>query len=71
MTDLVERARFLAAGQDDPHSVTITELCDKIEGLEADLDSAVGTAWRHGARDWVSMNHPTHAAILSTQRRED
>lgn len=33
MSDLVERARFLAAGQDDPHSVTISELCDEIERL--------------------------------------
>ncbi len=33
MTDLVERARFLAAGQGDPHSATITDLCDEIERL--------------------------------------
>jgi hypothetical protein len=28
---LVARARFLASGQGDPHSATITELCDFIE----------------------------------------
>lgn len=31
--DLVDRARFLAAGQDDPHSQTIIELCDALEAL--------------------------------------
>ncbi len=40
MTDLVERARFLAAGQDDPHSATITELCDEIEELRRALAKA-------------------------------
>ncbi|MXO67809.1 hypothetical protein GRI72_03045 [Altererythrobacter marinus] len=34
---LVERARFLASGQDDPHSVTIDELCDRIEAQAAAL----------------------------------
>lgn len=34
---LVDRARFLAAGQDDPHSVTITELVDRIVELEAEM----------------------------------
>jgi hypothetical protein len=28
---LIERARFLASNQNDPHSVTITELCDHLE----------------------------------------
>ena len=39
MSDLVERARFLAAGQDDPHSVMITELCDEIDRLRKPLRS--------------------------------
>ena len=30
---LIGRSRFLAAGQDDPHSSTITELCDALEKL--------------------------------------
>ncbi len=38
-SDLVERARFLASGQDDPHSVTISELCDEIERLRDALRS--------------------------------
>lgn len=37
---LVERARFLASCQDDPHSVTIDELCDEIERLRAALSQA-------------------------------
>ncbi len=39
-SELVERARFLAAGQDDPHSVTISELCDEIEELRRALYEA-------------------------------
>ena len=30
---LVERLRFLASGQDDPHSVALTEAADEIERL--------------------------------------
>ncbi len=47
MTDLVERARFLAAGQDDPHSVTISELCDEIERLVAALVEISATFNKH------------------------
>ena len=36
-SELVERARFLASGQDDPPSVTITELCDEIERMRGAL----------------------------------
>ena len=32
-SELVERARFLVACQDDPDSVSITELCDEFERL--------------------------------------
>jgi hypothetical protein len=32
---LTDRARFLASGQDDPHSQTITDLCERIRELEA------------------------------------
>lgn len=35
---LIERARFLASGQDDPHSVTITELCDQLEAMQAEVE---------------------------------
>ena len=35
--DLVKRLRFLASGQDDPHSLAITEAADRIERLEKAL----------------------------------
>jgi hypothetical protein len=40
---------------------------DKIEGLEADLDSAVEVAYRRGATDWVRMNYPAKYAALKEQ----
>ena len=41
MSDLVRRSRFLAAGQDDPHSVTISELCDEILRLRRAMGRAL------------------------------
>ena len=35
----IEYALFLAAGQDDPHSVTITELCASLSRLTADNEA--------------------------------
>ncbi|NTG86147.1 hypothetical protein G6L15_08310 [Agrobacterium rhizogenes] len=35
-------------------------LQDKVDGLEADLDSAVEVAFRHGAHEWTRLNYPTH-----------
>jgi hypothetical protein len=37
---LVERALWLASGQDDPHSATISELCATIQALEARVREA-------------------------------
>ena len=34
---LIERARFLASGQNDPHSVTIEELCAELEANAAEI----------------------------------
>ncbi len=31
-----------------------------IDGLTANLDSAVEAAFLHGATEWVRLNHPTH-----------
>lgn len=45
------QADCIAAGQKN------MELQDKIDGLEADLESAVEVAYRRGAYDWVRMNH--------------
>jgi hypothetical protein len=49
----------------DLDSPDVTEqLRDRVEGLEADLDSAVAVAWCRGAIDWVKLNYPSHAARL-------
>ncbi len=58
-SELVERARFLASGQDDPHSATISELCAEIERLRAvlqdiadhNLEVGAGTAARWALQD--------------------
>ncbi|AVH41875.1 hypothetical protein [Agrobacterium tumefaciens] len=47
------------------HSDEIEALTDKIEGLSADLDSAVGVAFNRGAHEWVRMNYPDRFEILS------
>lgn len=33
---------------------------DKVEGLEADLDSVVEVAFNRGAHEWVRLNYPEH-----------
>lgn len=38
---------------------------DKIQGLEADLDSAVEVAWKRGATEWVRLNYPKHFTRLT------
>lgn len=35
-----------------------TEAIDKIEGLEADLEDAVKTAFDRGATEWCKLNYP-------------
>lgn len=47
-SELVERARFLAAGQDDPHSETIGELCDLIDSLQRENAVLRGALRKHG-----------------------
>lgn len=37
MTDIVERLRFLASGQDDPQSVALAKAADEIERLREAL----------------------------------
>lgn len=56
---LIERLR----NDDDLRSRI--EAADKIEGLEADLASAVTVAWDHGAQDWVRANYPAAAAAFT------
>ncbi len=54
------------------HSAEVEALNDKIDGLSADLDSAVDVAFSRGAHEWVRMNYPdrfeklSHTALAST-----
>lgn len=43
----------------------VDHLRDRVDGLGADLDSAVEVAFHHGATDWVRLNYPTHFERLS------
>lgn len=43
----------------------IIALFEKIEGLEADLDSAVEVAFKRGATEWVRLNYPKHYSRLA------
>ena len=38
---------------------------DKIEGLQADLDNAVETAFVRGAKEWTRLNYPDRYRLLS------
>lgn len=70
--DLVEAGRFLASGQADPHSETITALCDEVvrlrriilntrgivcNGAESGFDCFVG--------DWAERLYANNAALTS------
>lgn len=41
------------------------DMQDKIEGLQADLDSAIEVAFNRGATEWVRLNYPDHFNRLS------
>jgi hypothetical protein len=41
---------------------------DKIEGLDADLESAVEVAFKRGATDWTRLNYPAQYKRLMAQR---
>ncbi len=47
------------------HSAEVEALNDKIEGISADLDSAVDVAFNRGADEWVRMNYPDRFEKLS------
>lgn len=32
----------------------------EVNGLKADLESAIYCAWNHGAKEWVKQNYPAH-----------
>ena len=44
---------------------------DKVEGLQADLDSAVEVAYRRGAVEWTLLNYPDHFARLASTPHPD
>lgn len=48
----------------------LEEAADRLEGLNADLDSAVEVAFKRGATEWVRLNYPEHFKRLSTAARE-
>ena len=49
----------------------LEELQDKIDGLEADLESAVEVAWKRGAKDWVILNYPKLAQKFTINSGEE
>ncbi|NTG01832.1 hypothetical protein G6L30_17075 [Agrobacterium rhizogenes] len=69
MSDIVERlldgiGSYGDMGRVSTSAGLIREAADKIEGLEADLDSAIEVAYRRGATEWVRLNYPIHYARL-------
>ncbi len=70
--EAVELVEKLRAALEEQETRTPKDLCylagvdrqvkleDKVEGLEADLDSAVEIAFKYGALDWVRLNYPRH-----------
>ena len=40
----------------------VRELMDTVEGLEADLNSAIDVAYTRGGTVWVKLNYPEHYA---------
>jgi len=51
-------------------SMTQKENRDKIDGLEADLEDAVHTCYRHGAVDYVKLNYPEIFKKLETSKED-
>jgi hypothetical protein len=62
MSDLVKRLRSGLDNVDGDELgglvLRMNEAADKIEGLEADLENAVETAFKRGATEWTLMNYP-------------
>lgn len=44
-------------------------LCNKIEGLEVDLDIAFEVYFKMGATEWVQLNYPEHYKRLTEPKR--
>ena len=68
MKHIIEHLRNIeeVTGLDWQHHVTMARsAADTIEGLQADLESAIKVAFDHGAADWVKQNYPDQYARLS------
>ncbi|CAN7654773.1 hypothetical protein LJR231_005126 [Phyllobacterium sp. LjRoot231] len=50
-----------------PAASRMKDLEDKIQGLEANLDSAVEIAYLRGATEWVRLNYPSQYERLHMQ----
>ena len=51
-------------------SSDLRELVDRIEGLEADLEAAVKTAFERGATEWTRQNYPVLSERFSATKME-
>ncbi|MBB3411176.1 hypothetical protein FHT87_005129 [Rhizobium sp. BK316] len=68
MTDTIGRLR--EARRTSEVLDLLEEAIDKIEGLEADLDSAVEVAYKRGATEWVRLNYPAKYAKLKERNND-
>jgi len=49
----------------------LLEAVDENTGLEESLESAVGVAFRRGAKDWVKLNYPElYEKLMDQPRRQ-
>lgn len=60
-TDTKEDNDQMTACQED--QALIRDLMDQVEGLQADLDSAIEVAVSRGAITWARMNYPGHHSL--------
>ena len=56
---------MLAKAIHDAVAVEMERWQDKVDGLQADLDSAVDTAFHRGAIEWTRLNYPNRYAQLA------
>lgn len=48
----------------------LEDLRDKVDGLQADLDSAIEVAVSRGAVEWARLNYPGHYSLKGDQDGE-
>ena len=65
-------ADFLAGTSNpDPIEIMVANFEETIEGLKADLRSAIAVSWAHGATEWASLNYPEYAKELEGRAGPD